>query len=250
MTRSSNTKITKVEKSTSSNDSPADKDNSPAENDEDISNNVKHSNMKKSPTSETTEESLLDDASLLTSGDKIIDACPETSPRKKYSNTQRSAGSRASLKIPGDADIVTIDDDKEDDNVDDSSIARPSIYETPKKMTVSKTIAEHDEENNAHTSMTIVFDDDVEKDTYANETQETESQASASETHDQSFDELASTTFVVTKLFDVVDRKFQDSAGISILKPVLNAELATAECEKLVFSIWGENANNVHSWFE
>ena len=67
-------------------------------------------------------------------------------------------------------------------------------------------------------------------------------------TDDQNLDNLAKGTFVVIKLHDVVD--ILDSAGISILKPVLNMELATAECEKVVASIWGENANNVQAWME
>ena len=101
------------------------------------------------------------------------------------------------------------------------------------------------EEGNAQTHMVIIFDDDDD-----DVTTPTESQDTMSETDDQNLDNLAKGTFVVTKLHDVVDRKFLDSAGISILKPVLNIELATAESEKVVASIWGENANNVQAWME
>ena len=182
----------------------------------------------------------------------------QTLTSQKSSKAQKISSYKTSCKssLDKDADdvFIPIDVAKVINARDQTTkIIKTSLKESPKKARKSKSLIDDNdiidrvikEEGNAQTHMVIIFDDDDDDVTTPNESQDT-----MSETDDQNLDNLAKGTFVVTKLHDVVDRKFLDSAGISILKPVLNIELATAECEKVVASIWGENANNVQAWME
>ena len=67
---------------------------------------------------------------------------------------------------------------------------------------------------------------------------------------DQDFDNLVNSTFVIAHLHPVVDRKYLDTAGISILKPVLNIEIVNGLGVKTIISVWGPNANNVAEHIE
>ena len=56
--------------------------------------------------------------------------------------------------------------------------------------------------------------------------------------------------FTITKLHPVVDRKYVDTAGISVYKCVLNVEICFATGIKSVITVWGANANNVYEYLE
>ena len=64
------------------------------------------------------------------------------------------------------------------------------------------------------------------------------------------FDPFVHRTFTITKLHPVVDRKYLDSAGISVYKCVLNVEICNPIGEKRVITVWGANANNVYDYLE
>lgn len=64
------------------------------------------------------------------------------------------------------------------------------------------------------------------------------------------YDHMVGRTFRIVRLHPVVDRRFMDSAGISIFKCVLNVEIVLANGEPMVITVWGPNANNFYSFFE
>jgi hypothetical protein len=66
----------------------------------------------------------------------------------------------------------------------------------------------------------------------------------------RAYDHMVRRTFRVKKLQPVVDRKFLDSAGVSVMKCVLNVEIVLADGTQMIIVIWGANANNFHDWLE
>jgi hypothetical protein len=251
MTKHSGTKLTKVEKSLSSQDSRDSQETSDLIIDSDDMNGREQSiSKKKSSEIKKSESSKLSLDKAADSGEQDLDVSAISPPNERSSK----ATSYSSPATAANEDIIDIDDEIETKDRDqETPIMKPSKKNRSKMTTsLNDKIADYNrksyavkKEDNAETPMVIIFDDDEDIQALPEDTGDT-----ISEIDDQIFDHLAKTTFVVIKLHDVVDRKFLDSAGISILKPVLNVELATAESEKVVLSIWGENANNVQAWME
>lgn len=64
------------------------------------------------------------------------------------------------------------------------------------------------------------------------------------------YDDLVSRTFILDELEEPVDRTFKSLAGLEIIKTVFNALLIDPTGTSRVMTVWGPNANNMHSFFE
>ena len=147
----------------------------------------------------------------------------------------------------GKAYIMPIDVDEHSNNsvqapsdVRLSYLTKSQSSRSSKKVKVDNNINDNvEDKNRAEISTKVNYDEDEYKKQQENPA-----------TDDQDFGSLVKSTFVIAYLHPVVDRKYLDTAGISVLKPVLNIEIVNGLCEKTIVSVWGPNANNVSDHIE